>query len=402
MLAVALPGVAWAAPGDTTMLSAICPHNPFDGSYSISGDGRSVVADCFVPHHWQVCVRGLVSGNTVLASRASGASGVQGNRDSESPSISADGRFVAFTSLATNFSPAAGGRGGHVFVRDVRANTTSLVSRRTGRRGAAIRTARFGAPSISGDGRFVAFQAGGNIFVRDRGSDTTTLASRASGAAGVKGNRESRFPSISAEGRRVAFESDASNLTPGDHSPYTDVFVRDLATHTTIPVSQSASLTANGFSGSPAIAADGSSVAFRSSGGIPRVTAVFERNLVTQVTVLVSRASGADGALATYGRDIHYAISGDGQRVALGGRSNNLTADDTDLVRDVFVRDLGVQTTTLVSRASGPDGAKGNANSGDVSISTDGLLLLFASNATNLTPGDQNGGLFLRELAPPS
>jgi hypothetical protein len=191
-------------------------------------------------------------------------------------------------------------------------------------------------------------------------------------------------------------------LTPNDHSPYTDVFVRDLVTHTTIPVSPSASLTANGFSGSPVIAAGGNSVAFRSTRGIPPVTAVYERDLLTQVTVLVSRASGADGALATYGRDIHYAISGDGQRVALGGRSNNLTADDTDLVRDVFVRDLGVQTTTLVSRASGPDGAKGNANSGDVSISTDGLLLLFASNATNLTPGDQNGGLFLRELAPPS
>jgi Tol biopolymer transport system component len=290
-----------------------------------------------------------------------------------------------------------------VFVRDLRTNATSLASRRNGRRGASIRASRFGAPSISGDGRFVAFEAGGNIFVRDRRRDTTTLASRASGPAGVRGNRESRFPSISADGRRVAFESDASNLTPNDHSPYTDVFVRDLVTHTTIPVSPSASITANGFSGSPVIAADGSSVAFRSTrGGIPRVTAVYVRNLLTQVTVLVSRASGADGALASYGRDIRYAISGDGQRVALGARSNNLTVDDMDLLRDVFIRDLGAQTTTLVSRASGPDGAKGNANSGDVSISADGLLLLFTSNATNLTPGDQHGGVFLRELAPPS
>ena len=93
----------------------------------------------------------------------------------------------------------------------------------------------------------MAFEAGGNIFVRDRRRDTTTLTSRASGPAGVKGNRESLFPSISADGRRVAFESDASNLTPNDHNPYTDVFVRDLVTHTTIPVSQSASITANGF-----------------------------------------------------------------------------------------------------------------------------------------------------------
>src|SRR5262249_29375432 len=146
-----------------------------------------------------VFVRDLQAGTTTLVSRAGGAGGAKADRESVSPAISADGRFVAFDSVATNLDPGDADTAGDTFVRDLQAKTTTLVSRAGGAAGAKA-DAESGSPAISADGRFVAFNSvatnldpadgdiATDIFVRDLQANATTLVSRAAGASGAKGN----------------------------------------------------------------------------------------------------------------------------------------------------------------------------------------------------------------------
>src|SRR5262249_13410686 len=146
-----------------------------------------------------VFVRDLQTNTTTLVSRATGVDGAKGNDQSSTPAISADGRFVAFTSFASNLDPADRDGTQDVFVRDLQANTTTLVSRANGING--VKGDNFsGEPTISADGRFVAFtslafnldpadaDANEDVYVRDLQAHTTVLVSRAGGASGVKGN----------------------------------------------------------------------------------------------------------------------------------------------------------------------------------------------------------------------
>jgi Tol biopolymer transport system component len=168
----------------------------------------------------------------------------QGNGSSYDAAISADGRFVAFVSLASNLVP--GDTNGHndVFVRDRVAQVTRRVS--VGPRGQQANSESFEA-AISADGRFVAFQSSASnlvagdtnghydVFVRDRVAQVTRRESF--GPVGQQANSSSRFAAISAHGRFVAFASRASNLVPGDTNDSTDVFVRDRVTQVTRRVS---------------------------------------------------------------------------------------------------------------------------------------------------------------------
>ena len=210
--------------------------------------------------------------------------------------------------------------------------------------------------------------------------------------------------SISADGRRVAFDSDASNLTRGDHNREGDVFVRDLRARTTTLVSRASGAhgaKGDNYSDSALISADGRSVAFDSNAdnlvrGGSRHSALYVRNLRTRTTTLVSRASGPDGALPNHDSELD-SISGDGNRVAFETTASNLSPDDTDHALDIYVRSVAAQTTRLVSRASGPNGAKGNDGSVDAEITADGHRVFFSSGATNLT-ADLHGGVFQRDL----
>ena len=197
------------------------------------------------------------------------SAGNQANDSSVNPSISADGRFVAFESNASNIVPGDTNNTSDIFVRDLSTNTTTRVSVDSAGNQANKVSSQ---PSISANGRFVAFTSEASnlvpgdtnnvadIFVRDLLTNTTTRVSVDS--AGNQGNLVSSDPSISANGRFVAFQSQGSNVVPGDTNNTNDIFVRDLLTNTTTRVSvDSAGNQANSFSQDASISADGRCVA---------------------------------------------------------------------------------------------------------------------------------------------
>jgi len=353
---------------------------------------------------------------TSLLSRASGA-GVKGNGASDRPDVSADGRFVAFQSFASNLHPDDPDPTVDVFVRELRSGAVTLVSRAADGAAANGGAAR---PRISADGRHVAFFSNAtnlhpddtdttlDVFVRDLVAGTTILASRATGPTGTKGNAGSEFPSISPDGRFVAFRSSATNLDPAvSAGSVLHVYLRDLQTGTTTLVSRadgpSGDPGAGGDSFRPVVASGGRYVAFESeatnlhSDDTDPQEDIFVRDVQLGTTQLVSRATtGAKGDGSSQRPD----ISADGRLVSFFSASQNLHPDDGDGVDDIFVRDLHASTTTLVSRAGGASGVKANNGSEDPEMSADGRFVAFQGFATNLDPADADVGsdVFVRDL----
>jgi Tol biopolymer transport system component len=338
-----------------------------------------------------------------------GANSVQGSDDSTAPAFSAGGRFVAFASDAGNLVANDTNDDTDVFVRDRHAGTTERVS--VGRNGAQGDDESY-LPSISADGRLVAFVSdaenlvpgdrndSADVFVHDRRARTTVRVSGGSGRS--EADSDSLFAAISADGRFVAFVSDASNLVPGDTNGSTDVFVFDRETGRTERVSVGRdSAEGNGVSLFPvAISAGGRFVAFPSNasnlvpGDTNGVTDVFVRDRRTRRTERISVGQG--GAQAN-GVSFAQAISADGRFVVFYSYASNLVPNDTNRSPDVFVHDRRTRTTTRVSVAR--NGAQANNASDVAAISADGRYVTFRSDASNLVPGDTNGtgDVFLRD-----
>ena len=351
---------------------------------------------------------------TVLVS-ANGAGTGSGNGFSFAPAMSADGRFVAFESLATDLVPDDANGDFDVFVRDLKTGTTTLVS--ANRAGTGSGNGFSFAPAISADGRFVAFEsfatdlvadddANGDfdVFVRDLKTGTTTLIS-VNRAGGGSGNGFSSAPAIIADGRLVAFESVAGDLVDNDTNGDIDVFVRDLKTDTTTLVSVNYAGTNSGNSQSrfPVFSADGRSVAFDSLAGdlVANDTNfnsdVFVRDLHTGTTTLVSvNSAGTDSGNNGSGL---AAVSANARFVAFVSSASDLAGNDTNFNSDVFVRDLKTGTTTLVS-VNRAGTRSGNGFSTAPAISTDGRLVAFFSEASDLIAGDTNHDVdvFVRSL----
>ncbi|MEG4024174.1 MULTISPECIES: calcium-binding protein [unclassified Microcoleus] len=329
------------------------------------------------------------------------SAGNLGNSNSYTPSISADGRFVAFDSGVSNLVPGDNNDETDIFVRDTLTNTTTLVSLDSAGNQANNGSSR---PSISADGRFVAFESyasnlvpgdtnsspdsfpSQDIFVRDTLTNTTIRVSLDS--AGNQANRFSDRPSISADGRFVAFTSEASNLVPGDTNQRNDIFVRDTLTNTTTRVSvDSAGNQGNGISffNDSSISADGRFVAFEfdASNLVPGdtndKTDIFVRDTLTNTTTRVSVDSAGN-----QGNSVSYSpsISADGRFVAFESFASNLVPGDTNDERDIFVRDTLTNTTTRVSVDSA--GNHRNIDSDNPSISADGRFVAFESYAFNI------------------
>lgn len=205
---------------------------------------------------------------------------------------------------------------------------------------------------------------------------------------------------ISANGRFVAFESDAPNLTPFDNNNARDIFVRDLVANTTerVSVPQGGGV-GNLMSTAPAISADGRFVSFLSQatnlvpGDTNGVRDLFVRDRLTGTTERVSLSSAEAQANAETRSN---AISGDGRFVAFESDATNLVSGDTNAARDVFLRDRATGQTERISIQS--RGGEANNASTLLAMSPDGQSVLFRSFATNLIPSESfgDGGVFLR------
>lgn len=257
------------------------------------------------------------------------------------------------------------------------------------------------APAISADGRYVAYFAfGSNIIENDtNGVADVVVADRVTGAqvrasvatGGSQANAESLFPSISADGRFVAFESRATNLIGGDTNGTTDVFVRDIASGATTRASTGASgQQADGPSRTASVSADGRVVAFVTDASNlagttgPRFSSVVVKNLATGA---IARAAPA-GMVPNAPCEDFPVVSDDGRYVAFACGATNLVANDTNAAIDVFVYDA---TTGAVERINAPGAAAPNGASRLPSISGNGRIVVFQSAASNLVANDTNG-----------
>ncbi len=354
--------------GTTTRVSVDSNGVEGDGASTdpaFSADGRYVAfqsaATNLVPNDTNgkldVFVRDLQLGITVRASLDS--TGVESNGDSARPDVSADGRFVVFQSKGSNLAANDTNNVQDVFVRDMQFAVTNCLSVDDA---GNIGSLMSGNPSISASGRWVAFHSNASnlvandtngltdVFVRDRGNFTTTRVS--TNSIDEQGTFISQTPSISADGRYVAFSSAATNLVPGDSNNLFDVFVKDRNTN----VTRRASISTSGGQGNDisqgnSISADGRFVAFVSSasnlvpndtngGGLNLLTDVFVRDMVQNATERLSVDSfGVEGNTA--GSSFNVCVSADASTVAFYSAASNLVAGDTNNFNDVFARSCG-------------------------------------------------------------
>ncbi len=382
-------------------------------SASLSADGRFVqftsMSNNLVPGdtnaHSDVFVRDRSTGSVSRVSVSVG--GAQATGGSFGGNISADGRYSVFLSDAVDLVPNDTNSATDVFVHDRQNNTTVRVSVATN--GTQANADSY-SPVISGDGHRVAFASGAsnlvpgsgtnrNVFVHDLVANTTTLASVAVGGAA---NASSVWPSISADGRYVAFASNANNLVAGDSDGLTDVFVRDLASASTSMVSVSSSgVPGDNYSTKPSISADGRYVAFESgatnliAGDTNGFSDVFVRDRVTNTT---TRESLAPGGGQPNGGSYSVAISADGHYLTFESYATSLVTGDTNGFSDVFVCDRASGTTTRASIST--NGTQGDSNAASPAISADGTVVAFTSDATSLISGDTDTHLNVFVRAP--
>jgi Tol biopolymer transport system component len=312
---------------------------------------------------------------------------VQGNALSDQPSLSYTGQYVAFRSYANNLVPGDANDPSDIFVRDVTNSVTSLVSISSG--GVQGNDDSFD-PSISGDGRVVAFASrADNLIGRDNNGVSDIFAMTAvwrhavvSARAGTDdtfGNDESYTPSVNNYGDSIAFTSKATNLDPNysDTNGAADIFVRRVVTLNTIMVSISFfGEPANADSYTPSISGDGKYIAFASDASTLDLyndmngqRDIFLHDMNTGLTRLISRAFNGG---QSNGRSVAPAVSDLGRFVAFPSRATNLVADDTNNKWDVFVFDGQGTTPTFLGIPSNIPAYPGNTVSVPINFTSQG------------------------------
>jgi Tol biopolymer transport system component len=372
-----------------------------DGRYVAFFSGASNLVNGDTNEAWDIFVYDIQTGTPTRVSVASDGTEANGHADI-APAISADGRYVAFFSYATNLVSGDTNGRGDIFLHDLQSGATTRVSIASD--GTQANDQSNEAPAISAGGRYVAFFSYAtnllsgdtnwvpDVFVHDTETGVTTRASVTSD--GIEGNNTSEQPAISADGRYVAFVSLASNLASGDTNDLFDVYLHDMQDGTTSRISvASDGAGGNGGSFNPALSADGRYVAFESeasnlvSGDTNGVVDVFVHDTQTGTTTRVSLA--ADGTEGN-GRSVAPAISANGRYVTFSSFASNLISGDTNGAADVFVYDTQTGAVTRVSLPA--DGTEGNGDSSDPAMSADGRHIAFSSIAFNLVVGDTNPG----------
>jgi Tol biopolymer transport system component len=240
-----------------------------------------------------------------------------------------------------------------------------------------------------------------NIYVKDLITGTITLASAPESGVGMA-NGDSLAPSLSGDGAKVAFESQATNLDPAEADSSSDIFVRDLTTQEiTLASASDTGVNGNDLAADPSLSADGTKVAFYSfatnldPADTDSVGDVYERDLVAGDITLVSTS---DAGVKGNGGSFSPSVSADGTKVALFSNATNLDLADTDSVGDLYEKDLVTGDIVLVSTSDA--GVKSNGSNTSPSLSADGTNVAFTSNATNLDPADTDAifDIFVKEL----
>jgi Tol biopolymer transport system component len=346
-------------------------------------------------------------GNFQLCSSSSG--GEPGEAGSYSPSISADGRYVAFASDASNLLSGIEGQERQVFRKDLATGEIALCSSTlSGEPGNGASD----SPSISADGRYVVFQSDSDnlipedkngfvdVFRKDLATGEVICCS--ANKEGEIGDMVSGQPAISYDGRYVAFCTGAKNLTGLDF--LSGLVVRkDIATGDLLPCSVSENgEPQDGDVYHPRISSDGRYVVFSSDAGnlIPeyssqlvpketkygprRIHNIYRKDLLTGEVVICS--TNAKGELGNNESNA-ASISADGRYVVFSSYASNLVRGDGNHKEDVFRKDLLTGEVFICSaRRRG-----GNGNSSEGSISSDGRYVVFESDSNNLGPVDGNG-----------
>ncbi len=398
-----------AAPGETVPVSVGLPGFGANGASSnakISGNGQFVIFESAAPDLvsgdqngvTDVFVYNRLTRQTVRASVST--QGREGNRNSIAPSISQDGRFVAFESESdtlTDDPPASAPR---IFVRDMLLGITRRIG--SSPPGVPSLPGWSQAPSISSNGRFVAFHSNVrnlvsgdtgyyfDIFVYDMILGTTVRASLSN--SGEEPYENSKHPSISSDGRYVAFTSDAYNLVPNDTNNRSDIFLRDLTQATTARVSVSSSgAQASHHSELSSISGDGRLICFtsRASNLVPgdnnSYLDAFVRDVILGTTRRVSLTSNGS---QIGGGCLMATISEDGRYVGFTSWGSGIVSQNQNAYDDAYLRDLTLNSTSLISQNS--TGQEGNQDSISISLSGDGRYASFASDSTNMSLEDRN------------
>lgn len=373
----------------------------------VTGDGNGT-ADIFV--------KDLQSGAVTLVS--ANATNVFSNNFSTVPAISANGQFVVFASFASNLTADDTDAHFDIFRKNVQTGQIDLVSKTSA--GIKGNGDAVGA-AISADGRYVAFSTnatnllpgGGDangktdIYRKDMTSGTLSLVS--GNAVGNIGSDDSSSPTISNDGNVVVFASSSNNLVAGDTNAVADIFAKDMSTQAVTRVSVALNGTEfDAPSSSPSINETGSLITFvttaaAQSGDTNQANDIYLRNTLLATTTRVSTRSDLSQA----------ARGGDGGRLSPSGLKMAFftTSDDFDLtdnngVTDAYIKSFVDDKVTLISHGTSAN-IGGNDNSFlnfDVpQLSGDGESVVFVSSATNLSPGaDANGAfrdVYLRNIA---
>ncbi|MEA2691751.1 MAG: hypothetical protein QOJ16_1138 [Acidobacteriota bacterium] len=354
------------------------------------------------------------AGASVLVSHRAGAPATAGNGTSPFGVLSGDGRFVAYQSEATDLvaGQVEGSGQGDVFLYDRASGQNALVSHAAG---AATTTGNAGSavPTISADGRFVAYQSlasdlvagaspgsGYEVYLYDRQSGTNTLVSHAAGAPATRVGGSS--PIVSADGRFVLFTSSSSALVAGlsDSNSGDDAFLWDRLADSTVLVSHQAgarAATGNDRSAGVSLSADGRFVLWNSIAtdllpgqtGTAGIYGLFLSDLLTGTVTLISHADGSPAAKVGY---TTARISADGAWIAFTSSAPNVVPgqDDANLRDDAFLYDRIAGTTALLSRTPASPQTTGHGSAFTLAISSDGAAIAFGSSASDLVAGDFN------------
>ena len=338
-----------------------------------SPDGRFVVfvvtnqsAQCLTVQRWDA------QAGTNLNVSVTAIGGLPAGTVSDRPAVSADGRYVVFMSTATSLTGNTLSNGFHAFRRDVQAGTTQLVDMDTNNVASADLVTAI--PTMSADGRFVAFESldgrmvngdkngAFDVFVRDlTGGSTEMISRRDSTLASQADDGLSLLApgALSDDGQKLVFTSYADDLVPNDTNNAPDVFVADLTSGTNALVSVGVDgKPAAGSSFSPVLSNNGRFVAFVSSatnliaGRNNPYANLFLRDLLAGTNAMVSVAS--DGVTAGNGDASLPAITQDGKYVVFVSRAGNLATGGSTTTANTYLRNLATGTTILLTNNASP------------------------------------------------